>query len=112
MLGKICVTVVMMESDPTLAPHDSNVYNWSSSLIQDTKTKIDSGLGWWKQTLAQQSSKLASELDFVTDYTYADNPIHTGYEPINRVSDAFSVWMYDFLNQVGFNKTGDFPHVE
>ena len=108
MLGKICVTVVMMESDPTLAPHDSNVYNWSPSLIQDTKTKIETGLGWWKQMLAQQSPALANDLNFIPDYTYADNPVHTGYEPINRVSDAFQYWMYDFLNQVGFNKTGDF----
>ncbi|MCY2989561.1 MAG: dockerin type I domain-containing protein [Planctomycetota bacterium] len=108
MLGKICVTVVMMESDPTLAPHDSNVYNWSPSLIQDTKTKIESGLDWWKQTLAQQSPALANELNFVPDYTYADNPVHTGYEPIERISNDFQRWMYDFLNQVGFNKTGDF----
>lgn len=108
MLGKICVTVVMMESDPSLAPRDPNVYDWSPALIQSTKTKIENGLGWWKQMLAQQSPAMANELSFVLDYTYADHPVHTGYEPINRVSDAFQYWMYDFLRPAGVTKTSDF----
>lgn len=108
MLGDVLVTVVLMESDSGLAPHDADKENWTPQLIQDTKTKIEAGLQWWRDVLAHQSSALANDLQFTLDYTYADAPVHTGYEPISRRSDDFEHWLYDFLDGVGFSSTHDF----
>jgi hypothetical protein len=112
MLGDIAVTVVLMESDPSAAPPgvtpDISTENWTPALIQETKTKVADGLAWWKTTLAAISPTMAADLNFVVDYTYADNPISTRYEPINRRSDDFQLWIYDFLGEVGYNQTRDF----
>lgn len=102
MLGDVCVSVVLMESDASLAPYDASTENWTPQLIQATKDKIEAGLAWWQEMLAGTSSVHADDLHFVLDYTYADNPVHTGYEPIARISNAFQYWTYDFLRQVGF----------
>ena len=60
----------------------------------------------------------ANLLNFHINWQYADNPVHTGYEPIARISNDFmgdslnpmggQGWMYDFLHQVGFDTTGNF----
>lgn len=112
MLGDIAVTVVLMESDPAAAPPgttpDISTENWTPALIQEAKTKVADGLAWWKTTLAGVSPAMAADLNFLIDYTYADNPVSTRYEPINRRSDDFQLWIYDFLNEVGYNQTRDF----
>ncbi len=117
MLGDIVVTVVLMESTPTMAPHDPSTENWTAAAKADVMTKVQTGLDWWKSLLAQKSPTMAADLNFFVDDTYVQNPVLTGYEPINRVSNDFAIdtgsgpttgWMYDFLNQVGYNQTGDF----
>jgi len=117
MLGDIVVTVVLMESTPTMAPHDPSTENWTAADKADVMTKVQTGLDWWKSLLAQKSPTMAADLNFYVDDTYVKNPVLTGYEPINRVSNDFAIttgsgpttgWMYDFLNQVGYNQTGDF----
>jgi hypothetical protein len=65
-------------------------------------------LNWWKDTLDQLPNVRDGLLNFSIDFTHADTPVPTGYEPISRISNDFSLWMYDFLNRVGFNQTGNF----
>ena len=50
--------------------------------------KVEEGLQWWVDTLAGVTDK--HELDFHIDYTYADSPVATSYEPIINTSSAFS----------------------
>jgi hypothetical protein len=114
MLGSVTVSVVLMESDAALAPHDASTEDWTPALIQATKTKIESGLDWWKQTLAATSAAMADELTFVMDYTYANQPVHTGFEPISRASGDFENpsglargWLWDFLARAGYNQRSD-----
>jgi hypothetical protein len=124
MLGDVLVTVVLMESDPTLSPRDNNpapqgigapAENWATNTVNTiaaVKQKVQAGLDWWENTLDNVLVGTPAEgrdlLDFTIDWTYADNPVHTGYEPIARTSNDFVLWMYDFLNLVGFNQTGNF----
>lgn len=124
MLGDVLVTVVFMESDPTLSPGDNNpppqgrgspAENWATNTVNtiaNVKQKIQDGLDWWEDTLDQVlvGTPAAGRdlLDFTIDWTHADNPVRTGYEPIARTSNDFVLWMYDFLNLVGFNQTGNF----
>mgnify|MGYP006274053797 CR=1 FL=1 len=112
MLGDVAVTVVLMESDASAAAPGTNpdpdTETWTAQTIADVKTKVADGLAWWKTTLNGISPAMASTLNFQVDYTYADSPVKTSYEPINRTSNAFQFWMYDFLKKVGYNQTGDF----
>jgi hypothetical protein len=139
MLGDVAVNVVLMESDPTMAPYDNNptndpvhpghglpVENWNSDpsatgidSIATIKQNVSTALQWWKDTLVKMFPDApANLLDFHINWTYADNPIHTGYEPIARISNDFAAdslsqgggkgWIYDFLHQVGFDATGNF----
>ena len=45
----------------------------------------------------------AQTLEFVFDYTFADNPVATAYEPISRISNDYALWGQDFLELVGYN---------
>jgi len=108
MLGNVYVNVVFMESDSSLSPFDSSTENWTQAHRTETKQKIQDGLKWWQDTLAAQNSVHTGQLNFVVDYQFADNPVHTGYEPITRRSNDFELWIYDFLDQVGYNSTRDF----
>src|SRR5262249_8158600 len=60
MLGDVAVNVVLMESDPTLAPYDNNsptdpvhpgrgspVENWDAASIVAVKANVATGLQWW-----------------------------------------------------------------
>jgi hypothetical protein len=133
MLGDVAVNVVLMESDPTMAPYDNNAANdpvhpghgfpvedWTADAIANVKQNIQDGLQWWKDTLANVFPKAPSDLlDFQINWQYANSPVHTGYEPIARKSNDFAQdsynpfgtsqgWIYDFLNQAGFGQTGNF----
>jgi hypothetical protein len=98
MLGSALVTVVFMESNGVV---DSNTENWTPSLITSTKQKIQQGVEWWKQTLANVTS--IHSIDFEFDFKYANNPVPTRYEPISRTSDNHTLWVNEFLDFVGFN---------
>ncbi len=112
MLGEVAVTVVLMESDGSVAPPgvtpDPNTETWTSQTIAGVKTKVESAMQWWKETLANVSPTMANTLSFTYDYTYANTPVRTHMEPINRRSNDFQLWMYDFLELVGHDDTGDF----
>jgi len=134
MLGDVRVNVVFMESDGSMTKADGspadngtitfrlpsnptvpinynytpeNWSNWTPADLANLRTKISSGLAWWQQTLQNRFPKAPDDaLNFSVDWTYADNPVHTAYEPIARISDDFSQWTYDFLRQVGFAHAG------
>lgn len=107
MLGSVLVTAVFMESVGTVntSTQDASSEDWTPALIAETKQRISEGLQWWVDTLAAQGS--VHELEFQVDWTYADDPVETLYEPIRRTSNAYLDWTDDFLNEVGFNRTGD-----
>lgn len=116
MLGDVAVTVVLMESDPTLAPHDntlggrnSPVEDWTASAKDAVKSKIETGLQWWRDTLVNEFSNApANLLNFNIDWTYLNSPVRTGYEPIDRLSNDFEFWIRDFFEVVGFDQSLDF----
>ncbi|WP_254511326.1 dockerin type I domain-containing protein [Anatilimnocola floriformis] len=107
MLGDVLVTVVLMESDPTLPGADVSTENWTQSTINAVKTKVQDGMNYWKQTLANATQFYNNPdmplLNFKFDFTWADNPVPTQYEPINRYASYHELWINDFLNQPNVN---------
>ena len=56
--------------------------------IATAKANVQDGLQWWKDTLANMFPNApAGLLNFHINWQYADNPVHTGYEPIARISN-------------------------
>ncbi len=106
MLGNVSVTVVLMESSAQTSSVNNNSENWTADRIAAVKSNVREGLDWWSSALQKITTR--HELNFQIDFTYADTPISTRYEPIINPSTAFSEWMYDFLNVVGYNQTGNF----
>lgn len=97
MLGSVLITPVFFESDGS---QDANLEDWTPTQITDTKAKIEDAMAWWVQTLANQGS--VHGLDFVYDFTHANTPFQTKYEPIARISNDFELYANDFLDAVGF----------
>src|SRR5688572_16677429 len=130
MLGDVVVNVVLMESDPGLAPHDNSPTghnfpeeNWDGSFadnsIANVKAKVEAGVEWWKETLLEMFPAAPEDLlTFHFDWEYADDPVLTGYEPIARESSDFyqdslspsggDGWMGDFFEHVGFDLSNNF----
>ncbi|MEX2175810.1 MAG: dockerin type I domain-containing protein [Pirellulaceae bacterium] len=121
LLGDVRVTVVLLESDPTRSPNDNGTItypnespiqytpeNWTQAAIDAVKVNVESSLRWWEDTLDALPDVRDGLLNFTFDWTHADTPVRSGYEAIARKSNDFSLWMYDFLNVVGFNQTGNF----
>ncbi len=102
MLGEVYVTVVLMESDGTI---DENLEDWTLEQIEDTKATVREGLVWWEETLALQTD--AHRLHFTVDFTYADSPVSTRYEPIAGRSDDYVLWVEEFLQSAGFDGQGN-----
>ncbi|MBN83737.1 MAG: hypothetical protein CMJ70_26740 [Planctomycetaceae bacterium] len=125
LLGSTVVTAVFFESDGSL---DESTEDWTPTLIAETKTKIQNALDWWSDTFQRHQvcdalelsgsgcqalsnaeiDSLANEharheIDFVVDWTYADNPFPTAFEPINRISDDYIYWGTQFLQEVGYS---------
>ena len=98
LLGDVWVTVVLTESNGSIDP---NTENWTASEIASVKSEVLEGLSWWENTLDAQGSK--HSLDFFVDFTYANNPVATDYEPIARSQSQESLWINDFLDAVGYN---------
>jgi hypothetical protein len=137
MLGDVAVNVVLMESDPAIAPHDNGAItsinaktgqpqsiqytaeDWTATSINNAKKKVQDAIDWWQDTFEHMFPQAPSDsLNFHINFKYAETPVHTGYEPIARTSDDLlgdsSVngpgrgWLYDFLHAVGFDNAGSF----
>ncbi len=132
MLGTVVATVVFFESDGSIDPStkdwnalvrdehgepllDSNGNTISAggpNYIEFTKSRVKQGLQWWEDTLVNfyaehyDGMDPIHSLDFIIDWEYAHNPIQTGYEPIDRISDDYALWVPDFLTAVGYYNTG------
>ncbi len=101
MMGDVWVTVVLLESDGSI---DAQTENWTDTEINQVKSEIQEGLQWWEDTLLQAPVvDPLHDLNFHIDFTYADSPVETGYEPINRPQSNEGLWIDSFLNQVGYN---------
>jgi len=100
MLGRIAVTPVFLESNGQI---DANTETWTANQKKSVMDKIEIGLNWWKQLLATKS--VVHSLDFVIDTTYVNTPASTPYEPISRISNSYSEWVSQFLNDAGFSQS-------
>ena len=109
LIGDVNVTVVLLESSDD--PNDFSFLNdnsetWNQSSINAVKAKVTEGLDWWVDTLAGVTDK--HQLNFNIDFTHADTPVTTTYEPITRPSTDYQFWIYDFLDSQVQNQTGSF----
>ena len=98
MLGDVLVSVVAFESNGSIDP---STEDWTHDQIVDVKKNVRSGLAWWSKMLDRQDS--VHSLNFKIDYTFTDNPVQTGYEPISRRSDDFTLWIEDFFDEVNLS---------
>ncbi|QDS86455.1 hypothetical protein EC9_06170 [Rosistilla ulvae] len=101
MLGRVAVTPVFLESDGSI---DTSTQDWSEEEIATTLAKVAGGVQWWADTLDQLDS--VHTLEFVIDDSFAETPFETPYEPINRPSDDYPIWITDFLLTVGYDGNG------
>lgn len=95
LLGSVAVNVVFMESNGEV---DKDTEEWTDELRDQVKENIEEGLQWWVDTLAIHSD--VHELSFEVDYTHADTPVETKYEPISRSSNDFRFWIEEFFREV------------
>jgi hypothetical protein len=102
MLGRIAVTPVLLESNGAI---DASTEDWTSSHVQTVMNNITQGLNWWNRLLAKESS--VHTLEWVIDRTYVDNRLPTPYEPINRISNVYELWVGKFLSDIGFSNSFD-----
>jgi len=97
MLGRVGVTVVLLESNGQIDP---STEDWTITHRNEVMNKIEEGLNWWPQLLAKQNTK--HDLEFIIDRKFVDTAFSTAYEPISRRSDDYSLWVNEFLNAQGF----------
>ena len=103
LLGHVLVNVVLLESDGSVDP---DTEQWRPELVEPVKANIEEGLQWWSDTLDKFSD--VHDVTFTYNYTYADDPVETGYEPISRPSDDFVLWIDDFFAEVGVESNTGF----
>jgi hypothetical protein len=102
MLGRVVVTPVFVESSGILDP---NTEDWTPTHKAEVLQKIESGLDWWRQLLATKTSR--HTLEFVVDRAFADQPFVSLYEPINRRSNDYQLFVNEFLVNRGFNQSAE-----
>ncbi len=97
LLGSVAVTPVLFESNGTIDPESQN---WTSAEIDEALAKIGEGVNWWSDTLDQLNT--VHSISFVHDNTFALSPFETAYEPIDRISNNFNLYVGEFLHAQGF----------
>lgn len=102
MLGRVAVTPVFVESSGILDP---STEDWTPTHKAEVLQKIESGLDWWRQLLATKTSR--HSLEFVIDRAFADQPFVSLYEPINRRSNDYQLFVNEFLVNRGFNQSAE-----
>lgn len=101
MLGTVIVTPVFFESNGEIDP---STEDWTEQEIQATLEKIQESLDWWSDLLDSKNSQ--HSLEFVIDTTFAENPVETPYEPINRTSGNFQNYVGRWMTDLGYAETG------
>lgn len=102
MAGDVYVNVVLLESNGVI---DASTENWTSSQIGQVKSEVMEGLNWWETTFHTQNPNSKSNLRFFVDFTNADTPVQTRYEPIKHKYSEYALWVDDFLDTKGSNTT-------
>lgn len=101
LLGRVAVTPVFIESDGSIDP---STEDWSDEEIATTLAKVTGGVQWWADTLDQLDT--VHSLEFVIDDSYASTPYQSPYEPIDRRSDDYPLWITQFLTDAGQTNIG------
>jgi hypothetical protein len=96
MLGSVVVTPVFLESNGGL---DTVTETWNSQHIDEVLGKIEEATEWWVESLARLNT--VHSLEFIIDTTFAVNPSPTIYEPINRRSNDYVLYVNEFLQRQG-----------
>lgn len=96
MSGDVYVTVVLLQSDGTIDPQTQT---WTPTEIGQVKTRITEGLTWWQDVYVAQG--YTSPLKFTVDFTNADTPFKTSYEPIDHPSSDQYLWIDQYLASKG-----------
>jgi hypothetical protein len=104
LLGTVAVTPVLFESN---GQRDPQTQNWSAAEIDQVLSTVREGVNWWRDTL--QSLDTVHELEFVIDDSFAIAPVATPYEPIDRPSTDFNLYVGDFITSQGH---GDVNSIE
>ncbi len=99
MIGNVFVRVVLLESNGQI---DDSTENWSSDRIEVVKSEISEGLQWWEDTFDKYCPNSPVDLNFQIDFTYADTPFQTSYEPIIHRSTDDYLWVSEFLVSQGY----------
>ncbi|MAI72270.1 MAG: protein containing Planctomycete extracellular domain protein [Rhodopirellula sp.] len=101
LLGSVAVTPVLFESNGSI---DAESQNWTAAEIDEALAKMGEGVNWWSDTL--DGLNTVHTVDFVFDNAFALNPVETGYEPIDRISNDFNLYVGEFLIAQGFGNVG------
>lgn len=99
MIGNVYVRVVLLESNGQI---DASVENWTSDRIRTVKNEISEGLQWWEDTFDKYCPDSPIDLNFHIDFTYANTPFQTNYEPINHPHTDDYRWVSEFLVSQGY----------
>ena len=101
LLGSVAVTPVFFESNGSIDPESQD---WNAAEIDESLARISEGVHWWSNTL--DGLNTVHTIDFVFDNAFALDPFETGYEPIDRISNHFNLYVGDFLHAQGFGNVG------
>lgn len=99
MIGNVFVQVVLLESN---GQTDPSTEDWTSARIAVVKSEISEGLQWWEDTFDNYYPNSPIDLNFQIDFTYADTPFETKYEPINHTHKDDYRWVSEFLVSQGY----------
>lgn len=97
LLGSVAVTPVLFESNGAT---DQESQDWVSAEIDAAIAKVVEGVTWWSDTL--DALNTVHTVDFVFDNQFALEPFETSYEPIDRISNDFNLYVGEFLVAEGF----------
>ncbi|UCD92440.1 MAG: PKD domain-containing protein [Methanobacteriota archaeon] len=99
MMGRICTSVILLESDGTI---DSESEDWTSKEKKRIRNEVEEGLGWW----VGRAGKYDIPIAWRYNYYYIENPINTGYEPIRRPHTDDHLWIQEAMTKLGFTNYG------
>ena len=97
MIGNVIVSLVLMESNGAIDP---SVASWTTTKINQVKTQVRRGLDWWENMFDINNPNSQIKLNFIIDFTWADKPFETSYEPI--VNTEVELWAGEFTASLGY----------
>ena len=103
LLGDVLVNVVFVESNGAI---DESTEDWTQEEIASTKANIEEGVLWWADTLETYTD--VHKLNFTFDYSLADTPYESSYEPITRKSQDFRIWIEEFFRDQDIDSSAGF----